>query len=43
MSVLAKEMGVPPQQLYPIARKLQKEKLIVKRGSGFALKAGSAE
>lgn len=42
VSVLAKEIGVPPQQLYPIARKLREEKLIVKEGAGFALERDTA-
>ena len=37
VSVLAQEIGVPPQQLYPIARKLHAEELIVKHDRGFAL------
>lgn len=37
VSVLAKEIGVPPQQLYPIARRLVDGDRIVKKGRGYAL------
>jgi hypothetical protein len=35
----AKKIGVPPSQLYPVARSLRKEKAITKRGAGYTIKA----
>jgi predicted transcriptional regulator len=37
VSVLAKEIGIPPQQLYPIAKKLVDDNRIVKSGRGYEL------
>jgi hypothetical protein len=37
VSVLAREIGIPPQQLYPIAKKLIDDDRIVKSGRGYEL------
>jgi hypothetical protein len=36
---IAKEIGVAPQQLYPIARRLHQKGEIRKRGKGYAVKS----
>ena len=38
VSEIAKEIGVPPQQLYPIARRLREKGEIRKRGKGYSIK-----
>lgn len=35
-SEIAKSMGIRPQQVHALARKLRDEKLIVKQGAGYA-------
>jgi predicted Rossmann fold nucleotide-binding protein DprA/Smf involved in DNA uptake len=39
MSQIAKDMGVAPQQLYAIARRLHQKGEIRKRGKGYAVKS----
>lgn len=39
VSEIAKDIGVSPQQLYPIARRLREQGEIRKRGKGYAVKA----
>ena len=39
MSQIAKEMGVAPNQLYPVARRLREKGEIRKRGKGYAVKS----
>lgn len=41
MAEIAREMGVPPQQLYPIARRLKSDGLIAKRNGGYVAKEGA--
>jgi Mn-dependent DtxR family transcriptional regulator len=36
MTEIARRMGVAPQQLYPIARRLESEGAIVKNDKGYA-------
>ena len=38
MAQIAREMDVPPKQLYTIARRLREQGRIRKRGKGFAIK-----
>ncbi len=38
VSEIAKEMGVAPSQLYPVARRLREKGEIRKRGKGYAVK-----
>jgi Mn-dependent DtxR family transcriptional regulator len=39
VATIAKEMGVRPQQLYTIARRLSDQGLIAKRNGGYAAAA----
>jgi hypothetical protein len=39
VSQIAKDMGVAPNQLYPIARRLHQKGEIRKRGKGYAVKS----
>ena len=39
VSEIAKEMGVAPSQLYPVARRLRQKGEIRKRGKGYAVKS----
>ena len=39
VTAIAKKLGVERTSLYPVAKKLQSEKRISKKGSGFAVKS----
>ena len=39
VSEIAKDIGVSPQQLYPVARRLREKGEVRKRGKGYAVKA----
>ena len=39
VSEIAKDIGVSPQQLYPVARRLREKGEIRKRGKGYAVKS----
>ena len=41
VSEIAKDIGVSPQQLYPVARRLREKGEIRKRGKGYSIKGQS--